>query len=439
MSTWGRAVAAASSRALTFGLGGSANEVQVGDVQPERLPDSPDPASRTTSAPVPRLGGIGPAVTCSTVGSATSGLSSRGSRTRWPSEAARIRSLNGCGGHPLCHLVGRLDLDRGDPTYIPFVERHRAFSTYPAGAPEMQGQGQRRTWTKGIDVTRYRCNPRGIALRSVACLLVFLTGSCAGTGAVSGSNVATPAQRSTSAVTESPSAPTSASVSRPPTTAPPKLAVKAGPVPARPAGGITVNGAGAVLPNSARTPGAVNPAVSQANIGRTICVSGWTATVRPNSSVTTGLKVEQLASGYAYEGDTTTGDYEEDHLISLEIGGAPDAEANLWPEPYNTSEGARVKDVIENKLHSLVCEGTISLATAQRAIATNWWVAYQTYVGATPAKSTSNPPSVAQPAPAPRPAPGGGATALCHDGTYSYAAHHQGACSGHGGVKVFYK
>ncbi|WP_307839148.1 DUF3761 domain-containing protein [Streptomyces sp. MBT97] len=34
---------------------------------------------------------------------------------------------------------------------------------------------------------------------------------------------------------------------------------------------------------------------------------------------------------------------------------------------------------------------------------------------------------------------GGGATALCNDGTYSYAAHHQGACSHHGGVAVFYR
>ncbi|MFI1369315.1 DUF3761 domain-containing protein [Streptomyces griseochromogenes] len=31
------------------------------------------------------------------------------------------------------------------------------------------------------------------------------------------------------------------------------------------------------------------------------------------------------------------------------------------------------------------------------------------------------------------------ATALCNDGTYSYAAHHQGACSYHGGVAVFYR
>jgi Protein of unknown function (DUF3761) len=152
----------------------------------------------------------------------------------------------------------------------------------------------------------------------------------------------------------------------------------------------------------------------------------------------------QLASGYTYKGDTATGDYEEDHLISLELGGAPSAEANLWPEPYNAPEGARVKDQVENKLHALICGGSITLATAQRAIATNWWIAYQTYVGAAPAASTYKAPVVAQPAPAPAPAPapvaaGGGATALCNDGTYSYAAHHQGACSRHGGVKMFYK
>jgi len=55
----------------------------------------------------------------------------------------------------------------------------------------------------------------------------------------------------------------------------------------------------------------------------------------------------------------------------------------------------------------------------------------------------ANPPAP-PPEPAPRAAPapgapGNGATALCNDGTYSYAAHHQGACSSHGGVKVFYK
>ncbi len=32
-----------------------------------------------------------------------------------------------------------------------------------------------------------------------------------------------------------------------------------------------------------------------------------------------------------------------------------------------------------------------------------------------------------------------GATALCKDGTYSFALHHQGSCSHHHGVAKFYK
>jgi hypothetical protein len=208
--------------------------------------------------------------------------------------------------------------------------------------------------------------------------------------------------------------------------------------------------ADATLPDSARTPGAINPAVTQADIGQTICVSGWTATVRPSSSVTTALKVEQLQSGYTYNGDMSTSDYEEDHLISLELGGSPASPLNLWPEPYTGAGGARVKDQVENKLHSLVCSGALPLATAQTDIATNWWAAYETYVAgavvapAPPAPAAPAPaapaPAPAAPAPAPAPDPGhpAGATAQCNDGSYSFAAHHQGACSHHGGVAVFY-
>jgi len=126
-----------------------------------------------------------------------------------------------------------------------------------------------------------------------------------------------------------------------------------------------------ILPNGS-TPGAINPAVTQDTIGSTICRSGYTSTIRPSSSYTTSLKRRQLASSYAYFSDKSTGAYEEDHLISLELGGAPSDPRNLWPEPYAGNTGARVKDVVENKLHDLVCSGAISLATAQSAIATNW-------------------------------------------------------------------
>jgi hypothetical protein len=212
------------------------------------------------------------------------------------------------------------------------------------------------------------------------------------------------------------------------------------PAPATTVGGDVITVAGVILPNRARTPGAINAAVTQGSISHTICVSGWTQTIRPSSSYTTSLKEQQLASGYAYHGDANRSDYEEDHLISLELGGSADSPLNLWPEPYAAIGGARVKDKIENKLDALVCSGSISLATAQRAIAGNWYTAYQTYIG-TPATTTptTHPATSQPPAAQAQVEPGNGATALCNDGTYSYAAHHQGACSRHGGVKVFYK
>ena len=135
-------------------------------------------------------------------------------------------------------------------------------------------------------------------------------------------------------------------------------------------------------PNPSLTPGVVDPAVTQANISTTICVKGYTATVRPPSSYTTNLKIQQIEEyGYA---DKSTASYEEDHLISLELGGSPRDPDNLWPEPYSlvapdgSDVGARVKDKLENYLHRLVCTGAMSLAAAQDQIAHDWlghWLA----------------------------------------------------------------
>ena len=78
------------------------------------------------------------------------------------------------------------------------------------------------------------------------------------------------------------------------------------------------------------------------------------------------------------------GDYEVDHLISLELGGSNSIK-NLWPESYRTSPwNARVKDRLEDKLHQLVCSGQLDLKTGQQAIASNWIEAYQKYVSPNP-------------------------------------------------------
>lgn len=70
------------------------------------------------------------------------------------------------------------------------------------------------------------------------------------------------------------------------------------------------------------------------------------------------------------------GQYEVDHLISLELGGA-DSIANLWPEPASPHPGFHEKDKLENWLHKQACSGKIGLRQAQTAIATNWWGEYQ--------------------------------------------------------------
>jgi hypothetical protein len=135
------------------------------------------------------------------------------------------------------------------------------------------------------------------------------------------------------------------------------------------------------LPNPLVTPGALNLAVTQATIFSTICVSGYTRTIRPPESYTNRLKYSQLDSGYNYRGDTSAYDYEEDHLVPLEVGGNPTSVKNLWPEPRNVFWNASKKDALENKMHELVCGGSISLRAAQQVFMTNWIRGYQRYIG----------------------------------------------------------
>jgi hypothetical protein len=116
----------------------------------------------------------------------------------------------------------------------------------------------------------------------------------------------------------------------------------------------------AVLASPTLTPGALNPDVTQATIAKTICTHGWTGTVRPPSSYTSQLKVEQMEQ-YGLTGSPSN--YQEDHLVSLELGGDPTDPRNLWPEPYPRASEV---DQIENDLNDKVCSGAMTLADAQR-------------------------------------------------------------------------
>ena len=116
----------------------------------------------------------------------------------------------------------------------------------------------------------------------------------------------------------------------------------------------------AVVADPVRTPGVLNAAVTQDTVAATICRTGWTRTIRPPTDYTNGLKRRQLRE-YGLHGPLSA--YQEDHLISLELGGDPTDPRNLWPEPYPR---ASAMDAIENELNARVCSGDLSLADAQR-------------------------------------------------------------------------
>lgn len=120
------------------------------------------------------------------------------------------------------------------------------------------------------------------------------------------------------------------------------------------------------LQDLACTPGAIfaNATVNQ------ICQSGYSSSVRnvPTSEKNAVYAEYGIASHYS-------GQYEVDHLVSLELGGSNDI-SNLWPEAASPTPGFHQKDQVENYLHDKVCSGAIPLKTAQIEIATNWLTIY---------------------------------------------------------------
>jgi hypothetical protein len=151
------------------------------------------------------------------------------------------------------------------------------------------------------------------------------------------------------------------------------------------------------MPDLRCTPGALNPAVTQATIRTTICRAGYSSSVRPSTSVT---EPEKLASIRAYGFHQAAGSYEYDHLISLELGGAANDPRNLWPE---NGASPNLKDKVENYLHAHVCDGQMSLASAQRIVALDWVSFYDQNLKPKPKPPTPPPPSTPQPPPSSSP------------------------------------
>ncbi len=125
------------------------------------------------------------------------------------------------------------------------------------------------------------------------------------------------------------------------------------------------------LPDPDCTPGAVFSDVTKDQV----CVAGYSSKVRnvPDS------EKNQVFKEYGIK-THSAGQYEVDHLISLELGGSNDI-ANLWPEPAEPRPGFHEKDKVENYLHKQVCDGAMTLQEAQTQIATNWMGVYNSMPG----------------------------------------------------------
>jgi hypothetical protein len=122
------------------------------------------------------------------------------------------------------------------------------------------------------------------------------------------------------------------------------------------------------IEDKACTPGAVIATATK----DAICKPGYSQSVR-------NVPESEKNADYAEYGITShvEGQYEVDHLISLELGGSNDI-ANLWPELADPTPGFHQKDKVENYLHKQVCDGAISLNTAQKELSTDWLAVYRT-------------------------------------------------------------
>jgi uncharacterized membrane protein YgcG len=183
------------------------------------------------------------------------------------------------------------------------------------------------------------------------------------------------------------------------------------------------------VPNPALTLGAV-----LTTSAARVCVSGYSSSVRdvPDSEKE-DVYAEYGVPHVPYQ-------HEVDHLVSLEVGGS-NAITNLWPEPYAGRWGARTKDVLENRLHDLVCSGQLTLPFAQHIEATNWVAAYKRYVGGTPPAPTGPGGGGGSGSGGGSGGGGGGGGGSCTPGYLPCLPDHGGAdydCSGGGGNGPYY-
>lgn len=118
----------------------------------------------------------------------------------------------------------------------------------------------------------------------------------------------------------------------------------------------------------------LNPDVTPATIHKTICVRGYSDTVRPSTSYTNPVKFRLMRQAGLQVSDKA--DWALDHRIPIALGGHPRSLENLR---LLTKHDNSRKSRIEVKLLCYVCTGQMSLGQAQQEIWLDWEVAYKAH------------------------------------------------------------
>lgn len=127
------------------------------------------------------------------------------------------------------------------------------------------------------------------------------------------------------------------------------------------------------LPDAKLTPGVVRTDLTQEQM----CAIKWG---KDHRAVTASMKRQAFLNyGYKKLNKDPRCPCEIDHEISRELLGADDIK-NLWPQSYRGAWNAHKKDALENRMHKLVCNGTITLKQAQQEISHDWITAYKKYL-----------------------------------------------------------
>jgi hypothetical protein len=122
---------------------------------------------------------------------------------------------------------------------------------------------------------------------------------------------------------------------------------------------------------------ALNPDVRPETIQTTICVPGYTLSVRPSTTYMRGVEHKLLRErGLPPE---AASQYELDHIVPLALGGHPRNLKNLMLQSWEGDDGAKKKDQLERRLQRLVCAGSVGLREAQAAIYFDWKAALEKY------------------------------------------------------------